>query len=88
MAQHKSAAKRARQSERRRQRNAGVKTRVRGAIKIVNQQIEAGDAAKAAEALETAIPIIDKASSQGALHKRNAARKISRLSRKVAALAG
>lgn len=86
MAQHKSAAKRARQSENRRQRNMAVKTRVRGVTKLVHQNIAAGQAEEAAENLKLAAKFINTAVSKGVIHQRNGARKISRLSKKVAAL--
>jgi small subunit ribosomal protein S20 len=86
VAQHKSAAKRARQSENRRQRNQAVKTRVRGMTKRVRQDVAAGEVDRAVDSLRQATQVINSAASKGVLHKRNAARKISRLSRKVAAL--
>ena len=70
MANHKSALKRVRQSENRRLRNKAVKTRVKGVIKSVRQAVEAGQADQAAEALGTAIPVIDKAASKGVLHRK------------------
>ena len=86
MANHPSALKRARQSEKRRLRNKAVRTNVRGKIKRVVQAIEAQDAEAAQAALSEAIPAIDRAASKGVLHKRNASRKISRLSAKIHAL--
>ena len=86
MANHPSAMKRARQSAKRRARNRAYRTRVRRVIKAVRQAVQAGDAEAAREALQRAIPIIDKAASKGVLHWRNAARKVSRLSRQVHAL--
>jgi small subunit ribosomal protein S20 len=86
VAQHKSAAKRARQSEKRRQRNQAVKTRVRGLTKRVRQEVAAGQVEQAEDSLRLATQVINSAASKGVLHKRNAARKVSRLSRQVAAL--
>ncbi len=86
MANHPSALKRARQNEKRRQNNRAYRTRVRNVIKKVNTALEAKDADGAKEALSHAIPLIDKAAGKGVYHRRNAARKISRLSRKVHAL--
>lgn len=86
MANHASALKRARQNENRRLRNKAVRTRVRGAIKSVRQAIEAKDQEAARTALTAAEPIIDQAASKGVLPKRTAARKISRLAKKVHAL--
>ena len=86
MATHKSAIKRARQSEQRRQRNRAVKTRVKSAVKEVRVALEEKSVEEAQAALQKAIPVVDRAASKGALHHRTAARKISRLSKKVHAL--
>ncbi len=86
MATHKSAIKRARQSEERRQRNRAVKTRVKSAVKEVRVALEEKSVEEAQAALQKAIPVVDRAASKGALHHRTAARKISRLSKKVHAL--
>lgn len=83
VANHASALKRAKQSEKRRIRNKAVRTTLRRSIKAVRQAVEAGDAAAAQEALKTAIPTIDKAASKGVIHNRNASRKISRLTQSV-----
>ena len=86
MATHKSAIKRAKQSEARRLRNRVRKTRVKTAIKQVRTAVENKSVEDAQAALQQAIPLIDKAASKGSLHHRTAARKISRLSKKVYAL--
>ena len=78
MANHKSALKRARQNEDRRLRNKGVKTRVRSVVKTVRT---AGD--DAAAKLDEAKSVIDKAAKRGVIHKRTAARSISRLAKHV-----
>ena len=83
MATHKSAIKRAKQSELRRQRNRVRKTRVKGAVKKVRVALESKSVEEAHAALREAIPIIDKAASKGALHHRTAARRIARLSKKI-----
>jgi len=79
-----SAEKRNRQRIRRRQRNLSHLTRVRTSIKKVRSEIEAGDG-KAAEALKAAVQLIDKAAQKGVLKKETASRKISRLTKAVAA---
>ncbi len=83
MADHKSELKRARQNEIRRMRNKAVKSRVKSIIKEV--QLAVGETAieTAREKLNIAKSIIDKAAKKKVLHKRTAARKISRLSRSV-----
>lgn len=87
MANHKSALKRVKQSEKRRLRNKAVKTRVNGVIKGVRQALDAGDKDQAQSALDVAIPVIDKAASKGVIHRRTAARRISRLTQHVHRLA-
>ena len=80
MANHKSALKRARQNEVRRLRNKAIKTRVKGIVKEV--QVAAEESSdNAAQKLQVAQSIIDKASKRGVIHPRTAARKISRLSK-------
>jgi len=86
LANHKSAIKRNRQSEKKRARNASVKSQVKTRVKAVLRAVEDKDRSESVASLETAISLIDKASSKGVLHKNNAARKISRLTRRVNAL--
>ena len=83
MANHKSAIKRARQNEIRRQRNRAVKTRVKGIIKEVNTAALGEDNAAAEDKLKAAQSLIDKAAKKGVLHRKTAARKISRLTKTV-----
>ncbi len=86
MATHASALKRARQSERRRQRNASLKSALKTHSKKVLQAVEAKNPEEARSALLGAIPAIQKASGKKVIHKRTAARRISRLTRKVNSL--
>ncbi len=86
MANHKSALKRMRQNRKRRMRNKMRKTRVKNCIKAVKAALDEGSVERAVEALRTAQKVIDKTAAKGTLHWRNAARKVSRLSRRVAAL--
>ena len=86
MATHKSAEKRMRQNEERRKRNVSIRTHVKTRTKAVLKAVEEKDLEKSGEALVKAKSVIAKASSKGILHKNNAARKISRLTRKVNAL--
>jgi small subunit ribosomal protein S20 len=79
LANHKSALKRARQSEVRRLRNKTYKTKVRTAVKAVR----AATPEKAAEQLRATVSIIQKTASRGVIHPNQAARKISRLTRLV-----
>jgi small subunit ribosomal protein S20 len=82
VANHKSALKRAIQSEQRRQRNKAVQTRVKNVVKDVNSAM-AENAEDAGQRFNVAKSVIDNAAKKGVLHKRTAARKISRLARKV-----
>jgi small subunit ribosomal protein S20 len=79
VANHPSALKRIRSSERRRQRNRIVRGRARTAVKKARALIaqERWDDAEAA--VETAISALDKAAEKGVIHKNNAARRKSRL---------
>ena len=83
MANHKSAEKRNRQSQVRRLRNRANKTYMRNAIKAVDAAIGAGSQEDANAALSTAIPIIAKTATKGTIHKKNASRKVSRLTKRV-----
>ena len=86
MATHKSALKRNKQSKEKRLRNRNVKSNLKTTIKAVTAAIEEKDQKKAQEGLSQVTPVINKAASKGVIHKKNAARKISRLTRKVNAL--
>ena len=83
MANHKSAIKRHKQSEKRRARNVMAKTAIRSAIKKVRESVTAGNAKEAQTSLKTAVKLLDSASSKSVLHKNNSARKISRLTKAV-----
>lgn len=83
MANHKSALKRARQNEIKRVRNKAVRTGAKSIIKKVRATVGENSAEKAVAELNNAKSIIDKAAQKGVFHKKNAARKISRLSKLV-----
>ena len=83
MANHKSAKKRALQNEVRRLRNRSVKTQIKGIVKNMRAAAAAEDVTQAPEQLKIAQSAIDKAAKKGVLHRKTAARKISRLSRLV-----
>ena len=86
MATHKSAIKRAKQSEVRRMRNRARKTVVKNVVKRVRVALASKSAEEAQATLSQAIPVIDKAAAKGILHRKTASRKISRLSTQVHAL--
>lgn len=82
----KSAAKRAKQAEIRRQHNVALKSRMRTAIKNVVKAINAGDAKTAAETYRTAVPEIDRMAGKGLIQKNKAARHKSRLNKAIKGL--
>ena len=86
MANSQQAKKRARQAEKRRSHNASQRPTVRTYIKRVLGAVEAKDADSASGALVQALPMIDKMVTKGIMHKNQAARHKSRLTRKVKAL--
>jgi len=81
LANHKSALKRARQNEIRRMRNKSYRTRVNNVIK----QVRLAEGESSGETITTnlniAKSVIDIAAKKGIIHKKTAARKISRLSK-------
>jgi small subunit ribosomal protein S20 len=82
LANHKSALKRMRQSEKRRLRNRQVVSHMRSSIKKFQLEVEEGKSPETLqESLQQVSVIIDKASSKGVIHRNNASRKISRLTR-------
>jgi small subunit ribosomal protein S20 len=83
VANHKSALKRARQNAVRRMRNKAVKTRVKSVVKNVRGAAAESSADQALKELTLAQSVIDKAAKKGTIHKRTAARKISRLTKLV-----
>jgi small subunit ribosomal protein S20 len=87
LANIKSAKKRVITSRIRAERNKSIRTNVKTVIKKVEAAVVANDKAAASEALTVAIATIEKASRKGILHKNNAARKVSRLTKLVNTLA-
>ena len=86
MAHSLSAKKRVRQNDKRRARNRHRKTVVRDEIKTYNAAITAGDINKAEAELKKVVVILDKTAAKRTIHKNAAARKRSRLTRKLNAL--
>jgi small subunit ribosomal protein S20 len=83
LANHKSAIKRARQNDIRRLRNRAVKTRIKTILKDVNASA-GGEGHEAANTqFKAAQSLIDKAAKKGVLHRRTAARKVSRLNKSI-----
>ena len=81
MANHKSAIKRARQNELRRLRNKSVKTRIKSIVKDIRSSAVETSGADISAKINAAQSEIDRASKKGVIHKRTAARKISRLTK-------
>lgn len=83
MANHKSALKRNRQNEKKNLRNKHVRSTLRTFVKRVREAVEGKDAVVAKDALAAAIPVIDGAASKGVIHRSNASRSVSRLTKLV-----
>jgi len=86
VANHKSAEKRNRQAQVRRLRNKMNKSRMKNCINKVNEAIASGSSDDAQESLRTAVSVIAKTASKGTIHRRNASRNISRLTKRVNAM--
>lgn len=83
MVTKRHAKKSHRQSERRRERNRAVRSATRTVVKRAVVAAEAGPPEEAGEAYRCAQRAIDVAARKGVIHKRAAARKKSRLARRV-----
>ena len=59
------------------------RSKMKTAIKSLNQAIETGNVDDAKNALAETVPVIAKTASKGTIHKKNASRKISRLTKRV-----
>ena len=86
MANTTSAKKATRKIARRAAINKGRRSRMRGAVRSVEEAITAGDPKKALEALKAAEPAIMRAAQKGVMHKKTASRKVSRLTHQIAKL--
>jgi small subunit ribosomal protein S20 len=87
MANIKSAKKRILVSRRNAEKNKAEKSEVKTAIKKVYAAIESGDKNAAKEQLVSATKTIEMAGSKGVYHKNNVARKVSRITKAVNAMA-
>lgn len=81
MANTKSAKKRIRSNQRKHDRNLMYRSRVKTAIKKAEQAITGGSPDE--QTIRTAISTLDKAAVKGIIHKNNAARRKSRLMKKL-----
>ncbi|MGD8325942.1 MAG: 30S ribosomal protein S20 [Sphingomonadales bacterium] len=87
MANSPQARKRIRRNDRRADINIARMSRVRTFTRKVEEAIASGDAEAAATALRVAQPEIMRGATKGVMHKNTASRKVSRLARRVKALA-
>ena len=87
MANIKSAKKRAKQSEVRRQRNAAQRSEMRTQVKSLIQVIETGNAQEANTVFRKTASLLDRSARKGLIHKNKAARTKSRLNKRIKALA-
>ncbi|NNC60593.1 MAG: 30S ribosomal protein S20 [Erythrobacter sp.] len=86
MANTPQAKKRIRRNDRRAEVNGARMSRIRSFVKKVETALEEGNKEAAQTALKEAQPEMARGVSRGVLHKNTAARKYSRLSKRVAAL--
>ena len=87
MANIKSQIKRNRQNENRRIRNRVLRGRARTFIAKARAEVLSGTAETATTAVAEAISNLDRAVQKGIIHKNNAARRKSRLMKRLAAIA-
>ncbi|HTW44732.1 MAG TPA: 30S ribosomal protein S20 [Acidobacteriaceae bacterium] len=87
MANHVSALKRVRQTEKRTAVNRSNKSRVRGSLRALREAIQKGDAKAANEQYRATVSALDKSVQKGILHANTASRYKSRLNARVKALA-
>jgi len=87
MANTDSARKRARQAEKRRRHNSGLRSTLRSAIKDVNKAISTGDKEAAKQALSRSSGVVDRIADKKIIHKNKAARHKSRLAAAIKAMA-
>lgn len=86
MANTPQARKRIRRNERRAEINGNRMSRIRSFVKKVESAIASGDKEAATTALASAQPELARGVARGVMHKNTAARKLSRLTKRVSAL--
>ncbi len=84
MANHKHTLKSQRQDIVRRERNRGLRTRLRRALRSLRASIDEGKTDEARTALSGTVSLIDKMSAKGIIHDNAAARYKSRLAKRLA----
>jgi small subunit ribosomal protein S20 len=86
LANSRSALKRIRQNEKRREKNRIFRGRARTYVKKARLAIDAGTVEEARSATMEAVSALDKAAEKGVLHKNNASRRKGRLMKQLAQL--
>jgi small subunit ribosomal protein S20 len=86
MANHFSALKRVRQTEKRTARNRVSASRLRSALRSMRESLEKGDKTAAGQTYRETVSALDKAIQKGVLHENTASRYKSRLSKRLSAL--
>jgi small subunit ribosomal protein S20 len=86
MANHLSALKRARQTERRTTRNRANTSSLRTQLRDLRETIAKGDKTAAEQTYRKTVSALDKAIQKGSLHENTASRYKSRLGARVAAM--
>jgi len=86
MANHFSALKRARQTERRTARNRANTSQLRSALRELRETLAKGDKSAAEATYRSTVSTLDKAIQKGVLHENTAARYKSRLSKRLKAM--
>lgn len=87
MANHVSALKRARQTEKRTAVNRANKSLMRTALRKLRTALGSGDATAAQTSLQEATSVLDKSAKKGVIHKNTASRYKARLAKRVKAIA-
>lgn len=83
MAHHKDAIKRIRTSQEARARNRAGKSRMRTQLRDIREKIAAGDATAATASLPATMAELQQLARKGVIHRKNAARRISRLAKAI-----
>ena len=86
MANHLSAVKRARQTERRTTRNRANTSALRTQLRELRETIAKGDRPSAEQMYRKTVSALDKAIQKGTLHENTASRYKSRLGTRVSAM--
>jgi len=86
MANHFSALKRARQTQKRTATNRANASRLRTALRTLRETIDKGDKQTAEQTYRATVSALDKAIQKGTLHENTAARYKSRLGARVSAM--